>query len=95
MTVASGLADVLDIAGTDALLASADTAARRLNLALEVRLHGCHAGVDQQQGLIILRNQGKAGQTKMAFAFEVTQEHLAQFIYAIGFCHWNYLHKKY
>ena len=47
-----GLADVLDITGTDALLAGADTAAGRLHLALKIGLHGCHAGVDQQQGCI-------------------------------------------
>ena len=59
--VAGGLADILDIAGTDALLAGADAAARRLLLALEIGLHGCHAGVDEQKACVILRDEGEAG----------------------------------
>ena len=47
--VAGGLADVLDVAGADALLAGADPMTGRLHLTLEIGLHGRHAGVDQQQ----------------------------------------------
>ena len=61
--VARGLADVLDIAGADALLAGADTVARRLLVALEVGLHRRHAGVDEQQARVILRDEREARQT--------------------------------
>ena len=43
--VAGGLADILDVAGTDALLAGADPVTGRLHLTLEIGLHGRHAGV--------------------------------------------------
>ena len=72
--------------GTDALLAGADTAAGRRDLALEIGLHRRHAGVDQQQRRIVLRDQRKAGQAQMALALEEREEHLAQLIDAILFC---------
>ena len=82
------LTDVLNITGTDALLAGADTAAGRLYLTLEVGLHGCHAGVDQQQRLIVLGDQRKAGQAQMALALKVAQEHLTQFVQTVFLgCH--------
>ena len=68
----------------DALLAGADTVTGRLHLTGEVRLHGCHAGVDQQQGCIVLGDQGKAGQAQMVFGFKEGQKHLTQFVYAVG-----------
>ena len=87
-TVAVGLADVLNIAGTDALLAGGDTVPGRLLLPGEPGLHGGHAAVDQQQGLVILGDQGKAGQAQVALALKVAQEHLAQFIQpVVGMCH--------
>ena len=78
--VAGGLAHVLDVAGADALLTGADPAAGRLLLALEPRLHGGHAGVDEQDGLVVLRHQREAGQPQMAFGLEERQEHLPQLI---------------
>ena len=66
-TVTSGLAYVLDVAGTDTFLAGRHATARRLLLTGKVRLQRCHAGIDQQQGLIALRDQRKARQTQMAF----------------------------
>jgi hypothetical protein len=93
--VTGSLTDILNIAGTDALLASADTAAGRLHLALKVGLHGGHTGIDQQQGLVILGDQGEAGQTQMALALKKGQEHFPEFVYSVRFLtHWNYLHKK-
>ena len=83
--VTGSFTDVFDIAGTDALLASADPMTGRLHLAGEVGLHRRHAGVNQQQGRIVLRNQRKAGQAQVILAFKERQEHLAQFIYAVGF----------
>ena len=83
--VTGRLADVLDVAGADALLAGAHAVARRLDLALEVGLHRGHAGVDQQQRLVVLRDQGKAGQAQVALALEEGQEHLAQLIQTVLF----------
>ena len=85
--VAGSLTDIFNIAGTDTLLTSTNSAAGRFYLTLKVRLHRCHAGVDQQQRRIVLRDQGKAGKTQMILAFKERQEHLTQFIYAISFCH--------
>ena len=68
--VTCGLADVLDVAGTNALLAGGDTMTRGLLLTGEVGLHRCHTGIDEQQGRIVLRNQRKAGQTQVTLALE-------------------------
>ena len=93
--VTGSFADILNIAGTNALLAGADTVTGRLDLTLEIGLHRCHTGVDQQQGLVILRDQREAGQTQVLLAFKEAQKHLTQLVYAICFCsHWNYLHNK-
>ena len=54
-----------------------------LHLALEVGLHGGHAGVDQQQRCVILGDQREAGQTQMALALKVAQEHFPQLVYAV------------
>ena len=86
--VAGGLAHVLDIAGADALLAGADAAAGRLLLALKPGLHGGHAGVDEQDGLVVLGHQRKAGQTQVALCLEELQEQLPQLVQAvIGMAH--------
>ena len=87
--VAVGLADVLDIAGADALLAGADPVTGGLLLPGEPGLHGGHAGVDQQQGFVVGRgNQGEAGQAQVALALKVAEEHLPQFVQpVIGMCH--------
>ena len=83
--MAGGFADVLDVAGTDALLAGADPAAGRLLLALEVGLHGGHAGVDQQQGRVILGNQREAGQPQVALALKEAEKHFPQLVDAVFF----------
>ena len=81
--VAGGLAHVLNVTGADALLTGADPAAGRLLLALEPRLHGGHAGVDEQDGLVVLRHQREAGQPQMTFGLEERQEHLPQLIESV------------
>ena len=78
--VARGLADVLDVAGADALLAGGDAVARRLLLAGEIRLHRRHAGVDEQKRRVVLRDERKARQAKMTLGLEETEVHLAQLI---------------
>ena len=91
--VAVGLADVFDIAGADALLAGGDAVAGGLLLPGEPGLHGCHAGVDEQQALVVGgRDQGKAGQAQVSLALKVAQKHLAQFVQPIiGMCHGFFL----
>ena len=78
--VAGGLADVLDIAGADALLAGGHTMAGRLFLSQEPLFHGGHAAVDQQQAGVVLGYQGEAVQTQMSLAFKEAQVLFAQFI---------------
>ena len=78
--VAGGLADILNIAGADALLAGGHPVTGGLLLAGEEGLHGGHAGVDEQQAGVVLRNQGKAGQAQVSLGLKEGQEHLAQFI---------------
>ena len=92
--VAGSVADVLNIAGTDALLAGGDPVTGRLLLAGEVGLHGRHAGVDQQQRGIVLGNQGKAGQTQMVFGLKEVQEHFPQLVETVvlGLRHNHFLH---
>ena len=87
--VTVSLSDVLDVAGADALLAGGDAVAGGLLLPGEPGLHGSHAGVDEQQALVVGRgDQGKAGQTQMSLAFKVAQEHLPQLVESmIGMCH--------
>ena len=92
--MSTAMADVLNIAGTDALLAGGDPVAGRLLLAGEEGLHGRHTGVDQQQRRVILRDQGKAGQTQMVFGLKEVQEHFPQLIETVvlGLRHNHFLH---
>ena len=83
--VAGSLADILDIAGADALLAGANPVPGRLLLALEIGLHRRHAGVDEQKAGVPLGDQGEAGQAQMAFALEELQKHFAQLIESVLF----------
>ena len=89
--VAGGMADVLDVAGADALLAGGHPAAGGLLLPGEPGLHGGHARVDEQQGRIVLGDEGKAGQAQVAFRLEELQEHLPQFVQpkGLGISHGN------
>ena len=83
--MAGGFADVFNIAGTDALLAGAHPVTGGLHLACEIGLHGRHAGIDQQQGRVILRDQRKAGQPQVPLALKKGEEHLPQLVDAIRF----------
>ena len=89
-TVTGGLTHVLDIAGTDTLLAGSHAGTRRNLCAGEIGLQGSHTCIDQQQALIVVRHQREAGQTQMLLAFKERQIHLAQFVNTIlfqFFCH--------
>ena len=79
-TVARSLADVFDIARSDAFLASRYAMARRLLFASEVRLHRRHARVDQQQRRVVLRDERKARQAEMPLGLKKLQVHFAQFV---------------
>ena len=81
--VAGGVPHVVDVAGADALLAGTHPMAGRLLFALKPGLHGGHAGVDEQDGLVVLGYQRKAGQAQMAFALKVAQEHFPQLVEAV------------
>ena len=59
--MACSASHIFDIASTHATLASCYPGAGRLHLAREKGLQRRHAGTNQEQGWIILRNQGKAG----------------------------------
>ena len=74
------LTDVFNITGTDALLAGTDSAAGGLYLTFEIGLHRCHAGVDQQQGLIVLGNQRETGESQMSLGLKEGEKHLSQLI---------------
>ena len=83
--MACSLADVLNISGADTLLASADAVAWRLLLALEIWLHRRHAGVDEQQAGIILRDEREAWQTKVSLCLKKGEEHLSELIKSVLF----------
>ena len=82
-TMTGRLTNILNITGTDTLLAGADASSGRLHLALKIGLHGCHTGINQQQRGIVLWNQRKAGQTNFP-----------QFIYAVGFLTHSYFNLR-
>ena len=91
--VAVGMADVLNVAGADALLAGGYPVARGLLLPGEKGLHGGHARVNKEQGRVVLGDQGEAGQAQVAFGLKELQEHLPQLVQAVGLgiVHGNYL----
>ena len=75
--VTGSLAYVLDITGTDALLASCHACAGWNLLTGKIRLQGSHAGGDQQYTVIIVRNQGVAALAQMSLALKKVQKHFA------------------
>ena len=83
--VAGSLADVFDIACADALLTGAHTLARRFFFPFEIGLHRRHAGIDEQKAGVALRDQRKAGETKMSFGLKEAEEHFAQLIQSVFF----------
>ena len=84
--VAGGLADILDIAGADALLAGGDAASRRDLLTRKIRLQRRHARVDQQQAVVVVRHQAEALHDKMTLALKEIQIHSAELIHSVLLC---------
>ena len=71
--VPGGLADLLDVEGADALLHAGRPVEGRGLDAGEVRLEGHHAGVDEQQGGVVVE-QGRGGHHLVAARGEEVQE---------------------
>ena len=61
---------VVDVPGTDALLARRDPVRRRDELARKVRLERGHAGADEEQAGVVFRNEGKTVQDQMFLALK-------------------------
>ena len=78
--VARRLADILEVAGADALLAGRDPAARRNLLPRKVGLERRHAGIDDQQAVVVVRHQRETVHAQTSLLLKERQEHLAQFI---------------
>ena len=74
------LSDILQIAGADALLARGHPSSRRDLLTGKPGLHRRHAGIDDQERCIVVRNQRKAVQSQTPLLFKEGEEQLTQFI---------------
>ncbi len=83
--MAGSLAHILDIAGADALLACGHPFSGRNLRPCKIRFQRSHAGIDQQQALVIMRNQRKALHGQMALTFKKLQKHLSKLVYSIWF----------
>ena len=71
---------LLNIRGANALLASRHPGSGGCDLAGKVLFHGSHTGVDQQQAVIPLGHQRKAGQPQVALALKERQVLLSQVV---------------
>ena len=71
---------LLNIRGANALLASGHPGSGGCDLAGKVLFHGSHTGVDQQQAVIPLGHQRKAGQPQVALALKERQVLLSQVV---------------
>ena len=78
--VAGSVADVVDIRRADALLAGSDPAVWRGLHSKEKFFHGRHAGIDEQQALIVDGDQRIAGKAGMALTLEKREKLLAQLV---------------
>ena len=83
--VAGSVSDALKVGGADALLAGGDAAARRNLLAGEELLHGRHAGVDEQERRVIVRNQRERGKPQMPLGFKKGEILLTQVVQTCPF----------
>ncbi len=65
--MACGNADVIDITGADAFLTGGHAFTRRRHLAGKIFFHWCHAGINKQQTVVVLRDQWEAWKAKVPF----------------------------
>ena len=70
----------LQVGGTDALLAGANAIAGRDLLAREELLHGSHTRVDEEQGRVIVGNQGIGGESQVILGLKECEVFLAQIV---------------
>ena len=80
--VASVLADILNIAGTDALLACGHAVSRRNLLSGKIGLEGRHTGIDDKKTVVIVGYKRKTLHSKMSLALKILEEHSPEFVYA-------------
>ena len=82
--VAVGKADVFEVvvlpAGADAFLACGGAAVVALFESEEDVLELVHPSVGEEKGGVVHRNERRAAHSSMALAFEVAQEHFADFV---------------
>ena len=82
----------VDIGRADAFLAGGHPLAGRGYLAGKVFFHGRHACIDQQQGVVVLRDERKALEPQMPFALEKAQVFFTQVVESGPFhCHHPFL----
>ena len=86
--VTGGVADVVDVGSTDALLTGRHTVAGRRDLSREELLHRGHTGVDEQQALVSVGHERIARQPQVLFAFKELKEAFPQFVQTSPFHKW-------
>lgn len=86
--VAGGVADVVDVRRTDALLTGGHTVAGRSDFSREELLHRRHTGVDEQKALVSVGHERIARQPQMLFTFKELKEALPQFVQTGPFHKW-------
>ena len=77
-------ADIFDILGSYAFLGGRYAVLASF-FAGEILLQGRHAGIDQEEALVILRDQRKRIQDNMVFFVKELQKHRTQFIHTSFF----------
>ncbi len=83
--VSCSLSHVLQIPGTNALLAGRDAPFGRNLLSRKIGLERRHAGINQKQAVVVVGHQRKAFHLQMPLALKKVKKHPAQFIYTICF----------
>jgi hypothetical protein len=73
-SMAGSLSDVIDISGSNALLAGAYAMTRRFFLSGEVGFHRRHAGIDQKNRFVVLGHERKAWKAEMFLAFKIGEK---------------------
>ena len=73
-----GIADLVDVAGADALLHVGEAGAGRVLAAQQVRNQRVHARGGKEHGRVVLRNDGSAGDDRVTLALKEVQPHRAQ-----------------
>ena len=83
--VARCFAHALDIGRADAFLAGGHPLAGRRDLPGEIFFHRRHAGIDEQEAVIVLRDEREARQAKVPLGFKKAQVFFAKFVEACPF----------